>query len=344
MFQCAAGGVLLALAAQPHLLAARVSQQGFQHSLPQLGQPGPGHGTHPERRRVVPQRFQIGLGLHQQRSFRRIFGGLTRRGTVFEVQHQIGSLSQPPRLPHPRCLDLITGVTQACRIDQHNGQAAQLQPGFQVIAGGSRNGRHDAALVTHQRVEQARFSGVRPPDQGQPCTLGCQASGPPAGDQGAKLGLGGPQRLDAFLFGHALVGVVEHGLERAERARDQPLHLADAPRERPRQPQRGLPAGSFGLCAHQIQHRLGLSQVHAPAQVGPQGKLAGASRSRPGVQGRRQHFGQHRRAAVRLHLGHVFAGVAVPRTEDQTQPLVEHLAAYVHELTVQKPPARRSTR
>ena len=231
-------------------------------------------------------------------------------------------------------LDAIVGVAQAGGVDEGQRDAVEIDRLAQHVARGAGNVGDDRALGGGERVEQARFAGVRAADDDHVQAVGetCAAAraGEHVGELRAQLGqspgeFGRGEEID-FLFGK-----VDRGLDPDAQADRRLGDRAHAIGERAVETAHRRPRGRFGAGRDQIGDRFGLGQIEASVEERALGEFAGSRLARAELDHAREQPAQCDRAAVRLQLDDVLAGERMRRREVDQQAVIDRLAVGIEE-------------
>ena len=173
---------------------------------------------------------------------------------------------------------------QAGGVRQRHRPAAEVQMDVDHVARGAGDSRDDSGLIPIQPIDEARFSGVRRPQDRDRQAVAQPLAPTAIGKTGIELGAKRPQlrrQLRDQPAGQALVGKIDLGLGPRPRAQDaQPPRLAARAQAASELPHR-LARLALGLRGDQIGERLDLIEGELAAVEGTARELARAGEAKP---------------------------------------------------------------
>ena len=98
--------------------------------------------------------------VRRERGHRALVLGVPARHGIDHVEDRVRRLPRRPRAVDAETLDRVLGRAQAGRVDELDGNAADVEGGVEGVPGRPGDRGHDRAIRSHERVEQGGLSGV----------------------------------------------------------------------------------------------------------------------------------------------------------------------------------------
>jgi len=202
------------------------------------------------------------------------------------------------------------------RVDQQALQAAEVDFGGEVVAGGARVLGHEGGRAPGQGVQQAALARIRPAHDRHAGQIGGLVAAGHAFEELLHLLQGGGQlrvQLAGREEGDVFVHEIEPGLQVGQQVEQPATELAQGCGKPARQlAQRHLQLARVSGVDHP-EHGLGAGEVHAPGQERAEGEFPRLSEPCAGGTEGLEGGLQERPGAEGVDLGHGLAGVAAGR-------------------------------
>ena len=230
-----------------------------------------------------------------------------------DQQNDIGAREFGARAADAFAFDGVGRFAQAGRVDQRQHDAVDVDRFAHEIARRAGNLGDDRALARGERIQKARFAGVRAADDDDVQSVGetnaaFGAVRAARRDRCARRrdrnASSGAERKSISSSGKSIAASIQTrrrttaAVERAHASREFAVEAA----------QRGA-RGGFGPARDEIGDRFGLREVELAVEERAFGEFAGPRVARAELDETREQESQHDGAAVRVQLEHVFAGV-----------------------------------
>ena len=342
--------LVVAHVAHHHVRLRQVGQGGEGHQpLLEVGQPVPPLGREGHDEGIFRQplegggtaagRQEVGLVEHQHEVLALAAGQdvgaqlavlLAGAGGVDDPQDDVRLLQLLEAPLDAQALDGVGGLADAGRVDEAEGDAAQVQGVLDDVARGAVDVAHDGAFLAHQGVEQGGLARVRLAHDGHgDAVLQGVAHAERVRQAGDNLLHAGGDGLELRAVGKLQVLVVaEVQLQLHERGEMQELvaQLGQLAAEASAHLVHGHAVGGGRGRGDEVGHGFGLAQVHLSVEEGALGVFARPCGAAPLADEQLHHLLEDVGRAVAGYLHRVLARVRMGCAEEADQHFVHHFA------------------
>ena len=200
-----------------------------------------------------------------------------RRAHVDNQQADIGSSERLVRARNAGAFEFVTRGAKARGVLQSHRDAAEIDGFFQRVTRRPRNGADDGAFVTQQSIQQTRFARVRRPVNHDANAFAQNASTILGGDQIADFreqSLDALREIFSFIRCDSLLRKIDSRIDVRQRNDEVVANFPEAFAQLSLELLSGGAQRQIGIRANEIDHRLGLGQIHFAIEIGAFGELA----------------------------------------------------------------------
>ncbi len=223
-------------------------------------------------------------------------------------------------------LDLVAGVAESGRVDEEDGDAAQVGRLLDGVARGAGDRRDDRAVASQELIQQARFAGIGTPKDGDAETATQDLAftrrreeflDPGKSCRQAFLELRTRRWRDVFLR------EIDVSFDMREGHHQVISKRINAPGEGAGELFVGSRKGEIRAGMNQVRDRLRLRQVQPAIEEGAAGEFARLGASRAGSEKRIEDLARHEDTAVTGDFHHILPRKRARRAHDRQEHLID---------------------